>query len=372
MRPNYLFSFLFTLLLSACGSSYQAPVGDAGDSPRYLDSGRTHLVNDGETLYVIAWMYDLDPTALARANNLNESSAVTPGQVLSVDLRNQPVIAAATSPQAPSSSAVVTTNAVQATSGIQRAPLPGSGIARRELPSSRSAAPVAAEPAEPPLVATAPENVPVNPPAPAPAPVTTPPPVAVVETPQATPPTTVPPVQSLPPVQAETPVQTASPVEVTQTETPIQTTLPAPVPVIVPPPVEEPPASTIAGAQDINWDWPFRGAIVGRFSDSGAGNKGLDLAGNKGDPILAAAAGEVVYSGSGLLRYGDLIIIKHNDHFLSAYAHNSRLTVKEGDKVTRGQKIAELGSSGIDRNMLHFEIRLDGKPVDPQFYLPAL
>ena len=100
-------------------------------------------------------------------------------------------------------------------------------------------------------------------------------------------------------------------------------------------------------------------------------NKGLDLAGNKGDPILAAADGEVVYSGSGLLRYGDLIIIKHNEHFLSAYAHNSVLSVKEGQKVIRGQKIAELGSSGINRNMLHFEIRLDGKPVDPQLYLPA-
>ena len=79
----------------------------------------------------------------------------------------------------------------------------------------------------------------------------------------------------------------------------------------------------------------------------------------------------MVYSGSGLLRYGDLIIIKHNERFLSAYAHNSVLNVKEGDKVTRGQKIAELGSSGIDRNMLHFEIRLDGKPVDPQLYLPT-
>ena len=87
--------------------------------------------------------------------------------------------------------------------------------------------------------------------------------------------------------------------------------------------------------------------------------------------MLAAADGEVVYTGNGLLRYGELVIVKHNEHFLSAYAHNRVIDVKEGDRVSRGQKIAELGSTGIDRDMLHFEIRLDGKPVDPLRYLPA-
>ncbi len=350
MRYNYLFSFLFTLLLSACGSSYRAPVGEAGDSPLYLDSGRTHLVNTGETLYVIAWMYDLDFAALARVNNLGEPYEVIPGQLLTVDLRRQ---SAAIAPQSTARAATVTTNPVTTSGSIQRAPLPSSGITRRELSPARSTTPAA----EPPLTSSPPVNVPGNTLQPAPAPVV--PPVATIETPQSNIPAGLPPVQSGPPVQATPPV-VAIP------------TPSAPVPVVVPPSQESPLVRAIASEESVNWAWPYGGAIIGRFSDGGLENKGLDLSGNAGDPILAASAGEVVYSGSGLLRYGDLIIIKHNEHFLSAYAHNSALLVKEGDKVTRGQKIAELGSSGIDRNMLHFEIRLDGKPVDPQLYLPAL
>ena len=120
----------------------------------------------------------------------------------------------------------------------------------------------------------------------------------------------------------------------------------------------------------IVWAWPARGSIIGRYSDTDTDNKGIKLGGTEGETVMAAADGEVVYTGNGLLRYGELVILKHNEHFLSAYAHNKVITVKEGDRVTRGQKIAELGSTGIDRDMLHFEIRLDGKPVDPMSYLP--
>ena len=100
-------------------------------------------------------------------------------------------------------------------------------------------------------------------------------------------------------------------------------------------------------------------------------NKGLDLAGNAGDPVLAAAEGRVVYAGSGLRGYGNLVIIKHNNTFLSAYAHNQTLLVKEDQLVRKGQKIAEMGNSDADRVKLHFEIRRQGKPVDPARYLPA-
>lgn len=117
------------------------------------------------------------------------------------------------------------------------------------------------------------------------------------------------------------------------------------------------------------WTWPTGGSIVGRFGDS-AGNKGLDIGGTAGQAIQAAAAGRVVYSGSGLRGYGRLIIIKHSEEYLSAYAHNDRIDVKEGDVVKRGQKIAEMGSSGTDRVKLHFEIRRHGTPVDPLTYLP--
>ena len=99
-------------------------------------------------------------------------------------------------------------------------------------------------------------------------------------------------------------------------------------------------------------------------------NKGIDLGGKLGEPVLAAAAGQVVYSGSGLRGYSKLLIVKHNETFLSAYAHNDRLLVKEGDFVKVGQRIADMGSSGTDRVKLHFEIRRDGTPVDPIKFLP--
>ncbi|WP_250534211.1 peptidoglycan DD-metalloendopeptidase family protein [Caballeronia sp. AZ10_KS36] len=114
--------------------------------------------------------------------------------------------------------------------------------------------------------------------------------------------------------------------------------------------------------------WPARGPILGTFDD--ARNKGLNIGGAAGDPVNASADGRVVYSGNGLRGYGNLIIIKHDATFLTAYAHNRALMVKEGDAVTKGQKIAEMGNSDSDRVMLHFEVRRQGKPVDPLKYLP--
>ena len=114
--------------------------------------------------------------------------------------------------------------------------------------------------------------------------------------------------------------------------------------------------------------WPVRGPILGTFDD--AKNKGLNIGGAAGDAVNASADGRVVYSGNGLRGYGNLVIIKHDATFLTAYAHNSALMVKEGDAVTKGQKIAEMGSSDSDRVMLHFEVRRQGKPVDPLKYLP--
>ena len=120
----------------------------------------------------------------------------------------------------------------------------------------------------------------------------------------------------------------------------------------------------------MDWQWPARGKILQSFSSSSGKNKGIDIAGKLGETVKAAASGSVVYAGSGLLGYGRLVIIKHNEQFLSAYAHNRVLTVKEGDKVKGGQKIAEIGSSGTTSTKLHFEIRSNGKPVDPVRYLP--
>ena len=114
--------------------------------------------------------------------------------------------------------------------------------------------------------------------------------------------------------------------------------------------------------------WPGTGAVIAGFDE--AKNKGLDLGGKAGDPVVAAADGRVVYAGAGLRGYGNLIIIKHNNTFLTAYAHNKKLLVKEDQNVKKGQEIAEMGSSDADRVKLHFEIRRSGKPVDPARYLP--
>ena len=117
------------------------------------------------------------------------------------------------------------------------------------------------------------------------------------------------------------------------------------------------------------WSWPTEGRTLDKFSQSG-GNKGIDIAGSKGQKIVAAASGTVVYQGSGLRGYGQLIIIKHDADFLSAYAHCDKIDVREGSVIKRGQKVAEMGNSGTDRVKLHFEIRYRGVPVDPLEYLP--
>nr|WP_290446651.1 peptidoglycan DD-metalloendopeptidase family protein [Pseudomonas guariconensis] len=118
------------------------------------------------------------------------------------------------------------------------------------------------------------------------------------------------------------------------------------------------------------WSWPANGVLIGKFASNGSLNKGIDIAGDLGQPVFAASGGSVVYAGSGLRGYGELIIIKHNDTYVSAYGHNRRLLVREGQQVKAGQTIAEMGSTGTDRVKLHFEIRRQGKPVDPLQFLP--
>lgn len=143
--------------------------------------------------------------------------------------------------------------------------------------------------------------------------------------------------------------------------------------VIATTPVVSKPATSIqnedTGADDaVQWAMPVKGKLISGYSES-ANRKGVDIAGNKGQPVMASSAGKIVYSGSGLRGYGKLVIIKHNKTYLSAYAHNDKIIVKEGQSVTKGQKIAEMGNSDADQVKLHFEIRKFGKPVDPAKYL---
>lgn len=142
-------------------------------------------------------------------------------------------------------------------------------------------------------------------------------------------------------------------------------------PAVVPPAPATPaaPAPVISPSATVDgWIWPAEGTLTGRFG--AAGGKGIDIVGARNTPVMAVAPGKVVYSGSGLRGYGQLLIVKHSGEFLSAYAHNETILVKEGDTVAAGQKIALMGDSDTDRVKLHFEIRRYGKPLDPMNYLP--
>ncbi len=123
-----------------------------------------------------------------------------------------------------------------------------------------------------------------------------------------------------------------------------------------------------SGNEEITWGWPAGGKLLATFSEGG--NKGIDIGGRAGEAVLAASGGKVVYSGSGLRGYGKLVIVKHNNNFLTAYAHNQNILVKEGQMVNKGQKIAEIGNTDTDQVKLHFEVRRQGKPVDPLKFLP--
>lgn len=142
-------------------------------------------------------------------------------------------------------------------------------------------------------------------------------------------------------------------------------------PVTTPTPATTPVAAAVipGGEDDLGWIWPGNGAVIASFDE--VKNKGVDIAGSAGDAVVAAADGKVVYADSGLRGYGKLIILKHNNTYLTAYAHNQNLLVKEDQVVKKGQKIAEMGNTDADRVKLHFEVRRQGKPVDPAKYLPA-
>ena len=166
------------------------------------------------------------------------------------------------------------------------------------------------------------------------------------------------------------PARTAS---AAATPPPPATPVPPPVaaPATPPPaPPTTPPPAAVATVGDITWRWPADGQLVGTYAAGSPTRQGIDIAGRSGDPVRAAADGAVVYSGNGLIGYGELIIVKHNASFLSAYGHNRKRLVKEGDRVRAGQTIAEMGSSSANRDSLHFEIRKNGKPANPTDYLP--
>lgn len=260
--PGLIYILIGLFLLSACHTQPASVITREQPPSRKIQQ---HRVSAGETLYSIAWRYDVDHRLLARVNGIREPFTIYPGQQLRLDVQNAPAV----SVTRPSRSSGRATKAPPAAS---TSPPASASRSKNQTPKSSATSP-------PSLLSQAPE-----------------------------------------------------------------------------------------------WRWPADGKVIRAYGAATGLNQGIDIAGNLGDSVRAAAAGQVVYAGSGLRGYGNLVIIKHNDTYLSAYAHNRRLRVAEGDSVKAQEVIAEMGSSGTASGensvRLHFEIRRNGKPVDPIRYLP--
>jgi len=328
---RYLAPIALSLLLAACVSPRSSVVveptaGAQGRtvapaaSVRAAAPGGSYKVVKGDTLYSIAFRNSVDFRDLASWNGIAAPYTIWPGQTLKLS----PSGAAA---PAASHATVV-------------------AVAKPAVPSQPTHAPGGAGF----------ENVPSNP-------------AATTSTPVEAPAKPTPATPSVAAVSAPAPASTAvTVVPVAGAPATAHTAAAAATPPPAPPQAIAPGATRASAG--INWRWPADGALGKRFQ-SGDAIPGIEVLGKNGDPIRAAADGVVVYSGNGLVGYGELVIIKHNDSFLSAYGHNSKRLVKEGQRVSAGQQIAEMGSTGASRDELQFQIRRDGNPVDPLGYLPS-
>ena len=354
------------LLLAIAGCASRAPAPIEERSPRAVPTPPaaavpapkavtepdsrppTYTVKRGDTLHAIALDYGLDYRDLAAWNNIDNPNVIQVGQVLRL---------AAPGEGAPAGAAGVTTMPLKTVptivSGDERPPASPSA-APLTVPGPRNAEnyktqPKALkEPYSEQALREMQRMAAASPPVAAPSTTVGPPPVVATQTP--TPGSSAPALPTPAASAAPAPAAPATSVPGTRTE----------------------PKSTANADEDderLDWVWPAKGKLVTGFSDT-ANLKGIDIAGAAGAPVVASASGKVVYAGTGLRGYGKLVIVKHNGTYLTAYAHNRDIVVKEGQPVTRGQKIAEMGNTDADQVKLHFEIRRHGKPVDPIKYLP--
>lgn len=300
------------LLVGGCASRpTSAPVIDRGAASAAQPAaqgvaGATHVVQRGETLYSIALEHGVDYHDLARWNGLGDGTRISVGQRLRLSPPGAASQAAATPPKG-----VEVGSAPQAAGGVEARPLGSGAIAAQgQGDGSMKTGPKALR------LPYSKENL------------------AMLSSRGGTP--SAGPVTSGPATSVATPVT--------------------------------PTTGAAAASGGLAFVWPAKGKLLNGFSEPN--NKGVDIAGKPGDPVVAAAPGRVMYTGTGIRGYGKLIVIKHEDGFNSVYAHNRAILVKEGQSVQRGERIAELGSTDSDRPKLHFEIRKSGKPVDPMKYLP--
>lgn len=298
---------LLSGVLSGCASKYPAPVDDRSQSSSTAAAKDTYVVKPGDTLYSIARAHGLDHRELIALNNIENANQISVGRVLKVKPKSADTSSDAS--VTPVTSGEVVSRPI-GDEQVEQKPLDGGGAGANTETLKREPK-AGKEKYSDEALARA---------------------------------------QSTSQIAPATAGAAAS---ASQGEAP---------------PPEAKVAEPAAGGDDVGWIWPANGKTIGTFSEGGS--KGVDIAGKAGDPVIAAGDGKVVYSGTGLRGYGKLVIIKHNNTYLSAYAHNQNILVKEGQSVTKGQKIAEMGNTDADQVKLHFEVRRSGKPVDPLKYLP--
>ena len=277
--------------------------------------GNTYKVNKGDTMFLIAYLAGIDVKELAALNNMTEPYSLSLGQTLKISNCGTKTVTTTVPVKQPAAATTTTTAAVPTapaesvvtyTPGANGTQIGSDGTIIGPIKSGAGVA------------NSAPAMVPVA---------------------------------TTPVAPATTPSVPTTPVDNTNS-TPINANVVAPI------------------ASNVAWQWPTSGNIIQGFSNTDGGNKGIDISGSRGQSVKAAASGRVVYAGNALRGYGNLIIIKHNDDFLSAYAHNDKILVTDQQEVKAGQEIAKMGSSGTNTVKLHFEIRYKGKSVDPIRYLP--
>lgn len=383
--PRSAALFAIIVLIAGCASRSPAPVVDrqavpprsaataAPPRPPAASAAKTgepdwrpptYTVKRGDTLHQIALEHGLDYRDLASWNGIENLNVIRVGQTLRLTAPGSepPPMVAAADAGAPGTTVTPLRTVPPVTGGTPRPEAAGPATTVASAPSSTASAPTASAaaagspgPAADRLTKTSPKAIkepwseqavrdvarlasapPEAPAAKPPAPAA-PPPVAVASVPPS----------SATPSAAST---ASAPPSVAASASPA-------------------PGPSPGDDEGLDWVWPAKGKIVAQFSES-ASLKGIDIGGAAGDAVVASAPGKVVYAGSGLRGYGKLVIIKHNATYLSAYAHNADILVKEGQAVARGQKIAEMGSTDADRVKLHFEIRRLGKPMDPLRFLP--
>lgn len=325
--PYCCLSLALCLLIAGCSSTpRQGPMSNKAVPDRQKNAVSTysqpqrpgvHIVRKGDTLYSIATSNNINPRDLAAWNNLPDPGAIRIGQEIFLSPEGpvavQPTLFAIQE-SAPSSSVVAPASPAQ----IRQDSM--------SMPEARQPVPVGKLKTEPKAL-----KLPYS-------------------------------EQAL--AQVKSRADTALPVTVVKAAPAIEKTMPPEISTI-----SISPSEAVRNNAHGEWVWPSKGRVSDLFSES---TKGIDIVGMRGQAVTASAGGKVVYSGEGLRGYGKLIIIKHNETYLSAYAHNSKLLVKEGEAVIKGQKIAEMGSTDAGLVKLHFEIRKNGKPVDPLKYLPGI